>query len=176
MPPPPALPPWDRRAPPPPFWHGLYAPAPAFIDLDGDGDLELVMGFDEDGVGVLLAFDNLGDGTLAPFSPNPFAGLALGNTPTPSAFVAKVAEAMVLDRVPEVAVGVLEAAPSGVAGQEACESAAALLSNIASMGQPEACRAVGAAAALERVLAEYAADSTQTIANRALTALVGSYE
>ena len=60
------------------------------------------------------------------------------STQRPSAFVAKVAEAMVLDRVPEVAVGVLQAGHSGVAGQEACEGACALLSNIASMGQPEA--------------------------------------
>ena len=98
------------------------------------------------------------------------------STQRPSAFVAKVAEAMVLDRVPEVAVGVLQAGHSGVAGQEACEGACALLSNIASMGQPEACRAVGAEMGLNAVLAQYPQESTQTIARRALSALVGSYE
>ena len=98
------------------------------------------------------------------------------STQRPSAFVAKVAEAMVLDRVPEVAVGVLQAGHSGVAGQEACEGACALLSNIASMGQPEACRAVGAEMGLNSVLAQYPQESTQTIARRALSALVGSYE
>ena len=82
---------------------------------------------------------------------------------------------MVLDRVPEVAVGVLQAGHSGVAGREACEGACALVSNIASMGRPEACRAVGAEMGLNAVLAQYPRESTQTIARRALSALVGSY-
>ena len=44
------------------------------------------------------------------------------------------------------------------------------------MGQPEACRAVGAEMGLNAVLAQYPQESTQTIARRALSALVGSYE
>ena len=81
----------------------------------------------------------------------------------------------ILDRVPEVAVGVLRAGHSGVAGQEACEGACALLSNIATWGSPRR-RAVGAEMGLNAVLAQYPQESTQTIARRALSALVGSYE
>ncbi len=61
---------------------------PAFLDLDGDGDLDLVSGSD---IGPLLAWRNTGTASAPSFSPtplsdsaNPFDGINVGNYTNPA--------------------------------------------------------------------------------------------
>ena len=56
---------------------------PGFVDLDGDGDLDTVVG---NGSGELISFRNNGDGTVSRLagSANPFNGWDLGNFSAPS--------------------------------------------------------------------------------------------
>jgi hypothetical protein len=60
---------------------GLYS-APAFIDLDGDGDMDAVIG---EGYGTLHAFRNEGDGSFTELTgaANPFDGVDVGYVPAP---------------------------------------------------------------------------------------------
>ena len=60
-----------------------YFAKPGFVDLDGDGELDAVVG---EGYGQLLAFHNNGDGTFTRLTgaANPFNGVDVGDRSAPS--------------------------------------------------------------------------------------------